>query len=318
MGVFEKKKIPVYIFNGFLDSGKTSMIREILDEGQYEDGLKTLFISCEEGEEELDEVILKKNKFLPESIEDEEEVSRELLESFEKKTKPHRVVIEANGMWDLDELTGAFPEHWVCAEIITTVDSTTFETYLANMKMMMTNQFKSSDLVLFNRCRDDHDRAMFKRMVRAVNRTGQVLFETPDGQVDDDAHEEPPYDKCAPVIEIEDDDFGIFYIDALDNIESFIDKTVRFKGQVFHPKKAKDDVFVPGRYAMTCCAEDVAFVGFPCKYDEAAFLKDKDWVWVTAKVGSAYSRQMEGDAPILYAQKIEPAQAAQEDIVYFN
>ncbi len=318
MGIFEKKEIPVYIFNGFLDSGKTSMIREILNEGQYEDGFTTLFISCEEGEEELDEVLLKKNKFRSETIEDEEDVSNELFEGFDKKNKPHRVVIEANGMWDLNELIEAFPKHWIPAEIITTVDSTTFETYLANMKMMMTNQFRDSNLVLFNRCTEEHDRAMFKRMVRAVNRMGQVLFETPDGQVDDDAHEEPPYDKNAPVIEIEDKDFGVFYIDAMDNLESFLGKTVRFKGQVFHPKKAKDDVFVPGRYAMTCCAEDVAFVGFPCKYDEASFLKDKDWVYVTAKVGSAYSRQIEDDAPILYAQKIEPAQEAEEDIVYFN
>ncbi|MBR6328451.1 MAG: hypothetical protein IKR68_02265 [Lachnospiraceae bacterium] len=318
MALLKKREVPVYLFKGFLDSGKTTFIRETVEEGQFEDGRKTLLIYCEEGEEELSDALLKKNKFIVETVDDEEAVDTALFAGFEKTYKPDRVIIETNGMWDAMELIQALPEEWLIAEIITTVDSTTFESYLANMKMMMTNQFKDADLILFNRCRDDHDRAMFKRMVRAVNRMGQVLFETTDGQVSDDAHEEPPYDINAEIIEVNDDDFGIFYLDALDNLENFKGKTVRFKGQVLHPKKAKEDVFVPGRYAMTCCAEDIAFVGFPCRYDEAAFLKNKDWIFVTAKIGSAPSREMGGEAPVLFAKKIEPAQPAAEEIVYFN
>jgi len=314
---FGRKQIPVYIFTGFLESGKTTFIKETLSEGQFADGKSTLFVMCEEGEVELSDEEIKKNKFLIETVDDEDSISKELLTAFDKKHKPSRIMIEANGMWNFEELVEAFPDNWIPAEIITTVDSATFEMYLANMKMMMTNQFKESDLVVFNRCKDEHDRAMFKRMVRAVNRRAQVLFETPEGEVDDDAHEEPPYDINADVIEVQDDDFGIFYIDAMDNVENFKGKVVSFKAQVYHPKKAKPDVFVPGRFAMTCCADDVAFIGFPCKYEEATFLKDKDWIYVTAKVGSAPSRDG-GEAPVLYAEAIKPAEKAEEDIVYFN
>ncbi len=314
-----KKEIPVYIFRGFLDSGKTTFIRETLEEGQFQDGKKTLLIYCEEGEEELSDEILEKNKFTVETVDDEEDVSPELFKNFDKKHKPDRVIVETNGMWDADEVIAAFPQGWSIAETITTVDATTFETYLANMKMMVTNQFKDADLVLFNRVDDSkHERAMFKRMVRAVNRMGQVLFETTDGTVDSDAHEEPPYDISAPVIQVKDEDFGIFYLDALDHLDNFKGRIVEFKGQVYHPKGAKDDVFVPGRFAMTCCAEDVAFVGFPCRYDEAFFLRDKDWVQVKAKIGSSFSKEYGQDAPVLYAQEIGPASKAEEDIVYFN
>lgn len=313
-----RKEIPVYMFTGFLESGKTSFIRETFEEGQFQDGRKTLMILCEEGEEEISEELLKKNKVDVEVIEDEEDVCEELLKGWDKKYKPHRVLIESNGLWDANELAEAMPSNWEIAEVITPIDSTTFEAYLGNMKMMMTNLYKDSDLVVFNRCTENHDRAMFKRMVRAVNRRAQVLFETPDGQVDNDAHEEPPYDINADIIEVADDDFGIMYIDMFDNLQNFKGKKVKFKGQVYHPRGAKSDLFVPGRSVMNCCAEDIQFFGMPCKYDEASFLKNKEWVMVTAKVGSAPSREAGGEAPVLFAEKVEPASAPEEEIVYFN
>lgn len=315
---FKRREIPVYIFRGFLDSGKTSFIRETMQEGQFKDGKKTLFILCEEGEEEIGSDLLSENGFVSEVIDDEESVDSALLKKLDKDHKPDRVMIETNGMWDADELIEAFPPAWLVAETITTVDATTFETYLANMKMMVTNQFKDADLVLFNRVDDEkHERAMFKRMVRAVNRTGQVLFETLSGEVSSDAFEEPPYDKNADLIEVGDEDFGIFYLDALEDVDSFVGKKVRFKSQVYHLKN-RDDMFVSGRYAMTCCAEDVAFVGFPCLYEEAPFLKEKDWIMLEAKIGKGPGREPGEVIPVLTAISVQPAEKAEEDIVYFN
>ena len=316
--MFGKKLLPVYLFTGFLESGKTSFIRETLLEGQFEDGKTTLLIICEEGEEEIDEALLKKNKMEVRIIDDEEDVSRELFATFDAEVRPARIIIEANGTWDVKETVDAFPEHWTLGEGIATVDSDTYEMYLSNMKQMMMNQFAYADLVLFNRCRDSHDRAMFKRTVRAVNKRAQILFETPDGKVDDQVEEELPYDLHAEVVEIGDDDFGIFYLDALDHLEQYEGKIISFKGQVYHPKRGKEDVFVPGRFAMTCCADDVAFVGFPCKYEEAKRFSTREWVKVTAKIGSAMSREYRKKAPVLYAVSVETAQPAEEELVYFN
>ena len=315
---FRKEPMPVYLFTGFLDGGKTSFIRQTMDEGQFEDGITTLFIVCEEGEEEIDKARLDKSRFVVRKIEDEDDVNEKLLRDFENEVHPGRVIIESNGMWDIDEMLDSFPEHWELAEVITPVDSTTFEMYLTNMKMMMTNQFVYSDLVVFNRCTAQHDRAMFKRMVRAVNKRGQVLYETPEGEVEDNVPEELPYDINAEVIKVEDEDFGIFYIDTFDNFDNYLGKTVSFLAQAKHPKSlTKSDLFAVGRKAMTCCAEDISFVAFPCVYERQSEIKDDAWIRVEAKVNARMSTKTGKPAPVLEAVKIEPSEAAEDEIVYF-
>ena len=313
-----RKPLPVYLFTGFLDSGKTSFIRQTMDEGQFKDGRTTLLIICEEGEESIDIMRLGDNRFVVRKIEDEDQVSEELLKGFDKEVRPDRVIIEENGMWDTDELFDALPAHWQIAEIITPVDSGTFEMYLSNMKMMMTNQFRYSDLVVFNRCLPEHDRAMFKRMVRAVNRRAQVLYETPDGQVEDNVPEELPYDIDAPVIEIGDEDYGIFYIDIFENLANYINKTVKFKAKAAHPKDLKNDrMFVVARPAMTCCAEDIALVGFPCEYEKQAGIKEGTWVELTATVQAVMNKQTNEPAPVMVAKTVETTNAPEEEIAYF-
>ena len=313
-----RRPLPVYLFTGFLDGGKTSFIRQTMDENQFLDGRTTLYVVCEEGEESIDIMRLDANRFVTRKIEDEEAVSADLFKKLDTEVRPDRVIIEANGMWDVDELLDALPDHWDIAEVITPIDSQTFEMYLSNMKMMMTNQYKYSDLVVFNRCSPDYDRAMFKRMVRAVNRRAQVLYESPDGTVEDNVPEELPYDMDAPVIEIDDSDYGIFYIDIFENLAEYIDKTVRFKARAMHPKEIKNDrVFVAGRPAMTCCAEDIAFVGFPCEYDKQSDIEEGSWIELTARVRAIMNRQTNEPSPVMVAEKIEKTSAPEEEVATF-
>ena len=186
------------------------------------------------------------------------------------------------------------------------------------MKMMMTNQYLYSDVVVFNRCDDKYDRAMFKRMVRAVNRRAQVLYESPDGRVEDNVPEELPYNINADVIEVGDEDYGIFYIDIFENMDNYLNKTVRFKARAAHPKDVKkNDVFVVARPAMTCCAEDIALVGFPCEYKGQAGIKEGAWVDLTAKVQAIMNRQTNEPSPYMIAQKIETTNAPEDEVAYF-
>lgn len=314
----KKKEIPIYVFTGFLESGKTSFIMETMKEGQFKDGLKTVYIMCEEGIEEISQKDMQDNGFVLHTIEKEEDITYDNFMKIDLAEKPERVIIELNGTWDVNTVIEAFPEHWMMGEGIATVDAGTYESYLANMKQMMTRQFTYADLIVFNRCRYDQDLAMYKRTARAVNRRAQVMFEMTDGKINNDVKEELPYDVKAPVIEIGDDDFGIWYLDAFDNMDTYLNRTVKFKGVVYKPKRGKDDVFVPGRFAMTCCAADIQFVGFPCKWDGAAKLKEKEVVMVTAKVGKAMSREYGKEAPVLYADSVEKAEAPKEEVVYFQ
>ncbi len=313
-----RKELPVYLFTGFLESGKTSFIRETLKEDQFKDGLTTSYIVCEEGMEELTEKELAENRFKLHIIEKEEDVTYDLFMKIDLEDQPDRILIEYNGTWEADKAIEAFPEHWMMAEGIATVDASTYEGYLANMKQMMTRQFTYADLIVFNRCREEQNLASYKRTVKAVNRRAQVIFEMPDGTIRNDVRQELPYDINAPVITIEDDDFGLWYLDAFENLSNYVGKKVFFKGEVFHPKRSKNDVFVPGRFAMTCCAADIQFVGFPCKWEGAKKLKNKTYVNVTATVGKAMSREYGQEAPVLYALSVEPADPPAEEVVYFQ
>lgn len=314
----KKKEVPVYVFTGFLESGKTTFVRETMKEGQFQDGQRTVYITCEEGIEELTDQELKDNGFLWHTFENESDITYDNFMKLDLAEKTDRVIIEVNGTWDVNTVIEAFPEHWVMGEGIATVDASTYEAYLANMKQMMTRQFTYADLIVFNRCSESQNLAAFKRTARAVNRRAQILFEMADGRIVDNIKEELPYDMKAPVIEIADDDYGIFYLDAFDHLESYNDRTVKFKGVVYKPKKGKPDVFVPGRFAMTCCAADIQFVGFPCKWEGAQALKEKEVVMVTAKVGHAMSREYKKEAPVLYAQSVEKAAPPKEEVVYFS
>ncbi len=50
---------PVYMINGFLESGKTEFITYTLAQPYFQVRGKTLLILCEEGENEYDEKLLK-------------------------------------------------------------------------------------------------------------------------------------------------------------------------------------------------------------------------------------------------------------------
>ena len=233
-----KKEIPVYIFTGFLESGKTTFIKETLKENQFDDGLVTSCVICEEGIEELSKQEIIENKFIIHTLDSEDDIEIGTFMEIEESDRPSRVLIEYNGTWDPDTLAEALPDHWVIAEIITTIDATTYSDYLANMKQLMTRQFTYSDLVVFNRSREDMELPVFKRTVRALNKRAQVIFEMEDGTINNNVKEELPYDLSSPEIKVEDDDYGIWYIDVFDNLDAYVGKTVSFKGMVHKEKKA--------------------------------------------------------------------------------
>ena len=82
--------IPVYLIAGFLDAGKTEFINGILRDGFAAED-RTLLICCEEGEEEYDPKAL--NNVFTYTVEDQAELTVELLKKLEKQYKPKQVII---------------------------------------------------------------------------------------------------------------------------------------------------------------------------------------------------------------------------------
>lgn len=317
--MFGNKEIPVYLFTGFLESGKTTCIQEVIEEGNFSDGARTLLILCEEGEHEMDEQLLMSERISCVVIEDEDEFTEDVCKKLQEKYKPNRVVIEYNGMWDMEELYGdILPENWIVVQTFTTVNALTYQVYSNNMKPLLMAHFQMSDLVIFNRCTEAFDKPAARRSVKAINRRAQVLFEAEDGSVESNIEEELPYDINTDTITLEDDDFGLWYLDISEHPEKYVGKTIVFKGQVYRNRTFPKDTFVPARKAMTCCADDIAKIGFMCHYPQAADFSTNAWVMVTVKVKTQQSRKHDGDYPVLYADKVELAEPPAEEIVYFG
>lgn len=317
--MFGNRDIPIYLFTGFLESGKSTCIQEILEEGNFADGLKTLFLQTEEGEFEIDEKLLSDNKVVMVVIDDEDDLTEEMCVSLVKEHKPARIMIEVNGMWDLKKLINeTIPENWVVVQTFTTVNAQTFDMYINNMKSLLMSHFEQSDLVIFNRCDKEMNKPSMRRNVKAINRQAQVLFESEDGSVESNIEEELPYDVNASTIELEDDDFGLWYLDASEHPEKYVNKTMIFKGQVYRNRTFPSNAFVPARAAMTCCADDIAKIGFICHFDQAAQLDTNSWVQVKAQVKTEFSRKNHGMYPVLYADSVEKAEPPAEEVVYFS
>ena len=307
---------PVFIINGFLESGKTEFICYTLDQPYFQIKGRTLLILCEEGENEYEEKLLKKSRTDLVLIEDEEEFNTAHLMELEKQYKPERILIEYNGMWNFKNMK--LPFHWRVEQQITTIDASTFPMYYTNMKSLLAEMIRGSEMIIFNRCDGIEDLSSYKGNVKAINQRADIIFEDSEGEINQIFEDDLPYSLDAPVLELDNEGYGIWYLDSLDHLERYIGKTVQFLAMVMKPKEFPKGYFIPGRMAMTCCAEDMAFLGFACKYAQADKLTDKQWVKVTAKVEKEYFEDYQGEGPVLHAISVEQARAPKETVISFT
>lgn len=309
----------VYIVTGFLESGKTKFMQEMLTDDGFSEGERTLLLVCEEGEEEYDAQLLKKCNTVMVTLESPEDMQGDKLIELDRQYRPERVLIEYNSTWMLQSLYSAKkPQNWELAQIITLIDASTFEIYLTNMRKFMADGIQEGDLIIFNRCTDEMPKSKWRRAALAMNNTARIFFENTDGTMDDGVTDEDlPYDVKADPIEIGDTQFGIFYLDAMEHPERYDGKRIRAKGRAFRMQDMPKHCYVFGRHAMTCCVDDIGGIGFLCRYGQKA-PDTNDWVYVTAKAEASFSPLHGRDALILIEESVAPAQAPEEELVYFN
>jgi G3E family GTPase len=322
MGIYDDIddiQIPVYLTTGFLESGKTTFLEYTMGQEYFDIPGRTLLILCEEGEVEYDLELQKKARTLTEILEEPEDLTPDALAYMNKKHRPARVLIEYNGMWPVELIEQMeLPKGWGIVQQITTVDASCFQVYMNNLKPLFVQMVKHTDLVIYNRCNTDLPLADFRRSVKVVNPRAEILFEDEAGEVQDIFAEAMPYDLDADVITIREEDYGIWYVDMRDNPEDYEGKTVKFTGMVLKSRDLKADFFVPGRMAMTCCADDTTFIGYICKNKDAPKLTTGSWVEVTATVEWEYMDVYQDEGPVLYAKEIQPCDPLEEELVYFR
>ena len=300
------QQIPVYAFTGFLDSGKTKFIQETLEDERFNAGERTLLLIFEEGEEEYDiSTYPYKNVYL--EVLDQQTVTTKELQALQKKYKAQRIVVECNGMQLVGDLYTRFPEGWVVAQEVMFADSTTFIAYNANMRNLVMDKLVGAQMVVFNRLEKGQDTMPFHKIARAANRRIDILYDYTDGTTAFDDVEDPlPFDINAPVIEVKDEDYALWYRDVTEEPQKYDGKTVRFKGQVAMLRREKNGMFAPGRFVMTC------------EYVGAKGLESRSWVMVEAKIAAERHPLYQGElGPVLTAIRVEKAEPAEQDVATF-
>ncbi len=305
-------EMPVYLFTGFLEAGKTKFLQETLADPNFNEGEKMLVILCEEGEEELD---FSKMPFGGENItvvtyDEEQLLTPDRLGAAGKRAKATRVLVEYNGMWSIDSFYRALPQEWFVCEELTLMNAETILAYNANMRQLVFDKLQSSQMVIFNRVSDDTEIMSLHKLVRAVSRRAGIGYEYADGTFTPDNIEDPlPFDIDADVIEISDNDYAVWYAHLSENMEHYDGKRVSYLGVVARGDTMPKNIMAVGRQIMTCCADDISYRPLVSKYNGASAYQNGEWVRVTGKISIENSKYYQGKGPVLSVEKIERADA---------
>ena len=307
--------IPVYLVVGFLDGGKTNFINGILEDG-FAKKDRTLLLCCEEGDEEYNEKFLKNVTVV--TVDDQEALTCSFLKECEKKYRPKQVLIEYNGMWPLTPLyENVLPANWVLYQIMCFVEGSSFDLYARNMGQLMMEKITQADLIVFNRCTPETRDALRKRNLRMVNRRADIYLEMEDGSSEDYNNGDTcPFDLTPEVLDIPDEDFGIWYVDVMDHPERYDGHLVHMKLVMCHSRKYPG-IDCPGRFAMVCCENDVQFLGLIARGEGMDQYKNHDWIEVTGRMSVETHPAYQGKGPVLNIVAIGPCQKPTQEIVTF-
>ena len=307
--------IPVYLIAGFLDGGKTNFINGILEDGFAREA-PTLLLCCEEGEEEYNPKALDNVTVV--TLDSEEELNPSHLKELEKKYNFQQVIIEYNGMWLLQRFyQGALPVNWILYQIMTFVDATTFDVYVKNMGQLMMEKIMNTDLLVFNRCNEELREMLRSRNLRMVNRQAEIYLENEDGTSEDYLlGDESPFDLDQDVIEVPDDDYGVWYVDVMDHPERYEGKTVHMKLVMCHSKRFPG-IYCPGRFAMVCCENDIQFLGLIAKGEMLAQYENRQWLDVTVKMSMEEQEAYQGEGLVMNVISCTPCEKAKNEVVNF-
>ena len=311
-------KIPVYLFTGFLEGGKTTLIQESLCDERFNTGEKTLVILCEEGETELDSSKFWGKNVTIKVIDDVSELTRENLLAMVKGKKLDRVIVEYNGMWLLQNFYEAMLPDWAIYQNVTICDAKTFVSYNANMRQLTFDKIRDSEMVVLNRTPNGIDKDEIHKIIRGISRRASIVYDYPDGHIEYDDIEDPlPFDLEADVIEIDDGDYAVWYRDLSEEMQNYDGKKVKFKGLVASNRRASSNTMLAGRHVMTCCADDIQYCGLACVFKNAPALDTGDWAIIEGRIKIETNKLYRTAGPVIYVESYALTSAPRQELATF-
>ena len=313
-----QEDMPVYVFTGFLEAGKTSFIQSTLEDKRFNSGERTLILLCEEGEEEFDFSKPGMDTVFVETIENEADLTPDRLKALEAKHNAERVIVEYNGMWMLASLYNNFPEHWMLYQELMFADATTFMAYNLNMRNLMVDKLAGAELVVFNRFDKSMDKMEFHKIVQAISRRTDIAYEYPNGFTEYDDIEDPlPFDIDAPIVEIKMEDYALWYRDVSEDPKKYDGKTIRVSAMAARNKRLPEGSFVMGRPVMTCCEADIQFMGFVYQYPKEKELEMPAWYEMQGVMRYKFNRMYGKKGPVIEVESMTPVEKPENEVATF-
>lgn len=312
-------KARIYLFTGFLDSGKTSFINDTITTTDFCEGEKSLLIVSEQGEVEYNQEEIEACNCDLVYVNSEDEWTYEFFEELKNKYNPTQVLVELNGMFNVNRfLACSKPEGWEVVQVLTTINAQTFGLYIQNMRSLLYQHVVNTDLLIFNRIDETVKKSFLRNNIKAINSTCQIIYEKADGTVNTMDDDELPFDISSDELNILDHDFGLFCMDALDHPDKYAGKTVTLKGKFIGRDKQLVDGFVIGRLAMVCCEEDTSLIGMVCEHPAAKQLIPNEWIQVKGKIELDYDPDIGGEVCILKVEDLKVVPPLENEYVTFD
>lgn len=306
---------PVYVFSGFLDSGKTQAIKETLYNPNFNEGEPSLIICLEQGDVIYDDKFLKITNSQVLYLDSVNDLTLEKQKQIDKEYKVERIFIELNGMEDDKILYDVgFIKNWELAQTLTTIDASTFNIYLSNMRQFMYNHVVNAECIILNRS-DDADKRYLRNNLKSINQYSEIIYENRDGSVSNKIEDEL-FDVSKDLV-IDDVDYGLWYMDCIDNTSKYDDKNITLKMMFIEDMPEYSNALIMGRRAMVCCANDITNIAISCVgLDKSKIEKDK-YYSLTGKLHEV--KASNGDKTcVLYVTDYKEAVKPKDELVNFN
>ena len=309
----------VYLFTGFLESGKTTLIQETLNDPGFNTGEeKTLILLCEEGGVRYTKDLAQRVHADIVSVNAPEKLTAAFMEKCEQLFHPDRVMIEFNGMWSVDQfLDVEMPLRWILVQILSTVDASTFALYLTNMRSILYEQLRHSETIIFNRCDESTRMRYLRNNIKAMNKRAQLIYEHKDGSILSSGDEQLPFDEQADPLVLEDYDYGIWYMDALEHPRKYEGRQVTVEVKVYPVNEERAHAYVAGREAMVCCSDDTSLSGM-WVYTADQKPRPLSWVRLTGRIRVEYDEDFGGEVCALEEIGREVLEHHDDEYVYFT
>ena len=306
---------PVYVFSGFIDSGKTQAIKSTLCNPNFNEGESSLIICFEQGDVIYDDKFLKLTNSQVIYLDSINDLTLEKQKEIDKKYKVERIFLELNGMEDDNILYDVgFIKNWELAQTLTTIDASTFNMFLANMRQFMYNHVVNAECIILNRS-DDADKRYLRNNLKSINQFSEIIYENRDGSVSNKIEDEL-FDVSKDLF-IEDTDYGLWYMDCVDNPDKYDNKTITLKMKMIEDIKEYSNALIMGRKAMVCCANDITDIAISVVGVDKKIIKEECYYYLTGRLHSIQTER--GDKTcVLYVTETKDAEKPNEELVTFN